>query len=485
MSGSGKKKRSLKISVIEGSFASVMGAAFDQFLIPFAVAINSTVSQIGFIRAAPQFGASVVQFFAPDVADRLGEKKKLVVAFVFLQALCLALFVGISLWLRNPYAVVAGAFFLSIFGSFVSPLWSGWMGDLTDVKTRGSYFSHRNKVTGIVSFVAILAFGYFLDRISNAGNQFLGFTILFAIAALTKVASTYLLSQMHEPKHEVLKETGFFRKFMGSLFSTNFGRFVLFMTFMAFAMNFASAFFSVYLLQDLHFNYLQYTLVTLAGTVVSFLFMAYWGAKADAHGNRLIFTITSFVLPLIPLLWLFSASFYYIALVQAFASFIWAGFSISAFNFVYDAVETDKRTRVISYYNILGGFAVVAGTAAGGFFLSSFPVMFASKFQQLFFVSFVLRLAVVLAFFRGIQEVRKIGIQHKNEHELIVKFVFTEPIKEIVGNVMAAGKKVGKAGIVAASTITAVTKIRNSHSKGQSFSRNLFVINPSRKRGKK
>ncbi len=460
MSDSEKKKRSLKVSVIEGSFASVMGAAFDQFLIPFAVAINATVGQIGFMRAAPQFGSSVVQFFAPGMADRLGEKKKLVVAFVFLQALCLAFFVGIALWLRNPYAVVIGAFFLSVFGSFVSPLWSGWMGDLTDEKTRGSYFSHRNKVAGIVSFIAILAFGLFLDRITKAGNLFFGFTILFAIAALAKLASTYLLSQMHEPPHPKLRESGFFfRRFMGSIFSTNFGRFVLFMTLMAFAMNFVSAFFSVYMLQELHFNYFQYTIVALAGTIVSFLFVTYWGSKADSHGNRLIFTITSLVLPLMPLLWLLSGNFYFVAIIQAFGSFVWIGFSISAGNFIYDAVEPEKRTRVISYYNILSGLAIVAGTALGGLFLSSAPVLLSSKFHELFFVGFILRLAVVIAFLRGIQEVRNIANKNKNDHEMLVRFVFTEPAKEVFGNFMTAisvGKKVGEAGMTAAATITAV-----------------------------
>ena len=110
---------------------------------------------------------------------------------------------------------------------------------------------------------------------------------------------------MHEPEFKVDPASKFgFWAFLKDLPKTNFGMFVIFMTLMSFGMNLASPFFSVYVLTELHYDYMQYTIFTLVSTFAAFLFVTYWGAKADQFGNKVIFMVCALVMPLMPLLWL-------------------------------------------------------------------------------------------------------------------------------------------------------------------------------------
>ncbi|MBI2133734.1 MFS transporter [Candidatus Woesearchaeota archaeon] len=454
---SGKREKSLRISVLEGCFASLM--QIDQFLVPLAVALKSSPFLIGLIRAFPQLGSSVVQFFSPQLSEMIGSKKKIIVLSVLFQALSCALLVAVALFLRSPYLLVVAAILISTFGAVASPLWSAWMGDLTKERERGSYFSYRSKVTGVVAFFAILVFGVMISFFSDIGMEYVGFAAIFGIAMFSKLVSARLLSRIHEPIHKRSEEMNYgFRQFLGSFLSTNFGRFVLFMTLMAFAMNIASSFLSLYVLQDLHYDYLQYTIFTLVSVLISFLFVTYWGVKSDRHGNRAIFTITSIALPLMPLLWVATRNFYLITLIQAFGTFVWLGFSLSASNFIYDAVEPGNRTRVIAYYNVLNGLAVFGGTFLGGIILSIMPapILFSSKFHDLFMISFIARMAVVLVFIRGIQEVRAVEKAADLEHRLFLKLIILDPMREMADNMMTnvnAAITVGKKGLSAATEV--------------------------------
>lgn len=438
-----KKKKSLGISVAEGSFAAVMQSVFDQFLTPFAVAIGSSAPQIGFLRAFPQLGAALVQLIAPDIADYYKDRKKIVVLAVLLQALMWVGMLGIALWLRSPLFLIIAASLVSLFGGISAPLWSAWMGDLTEPRSRASFFAMRNRVSGIASFVAILSFGFMLNHFQALNNVFIGFAILFAVATGARLVSYYLLKQMHEPHFEVKERYKYgFAEFLRELPSTNLGKFVVFISLMSFSMNLASPFFSVYVLKELNYDYIQYTVFTLVSTIASFMFVTYWAERSNMLGNRIIFVICASVMPIMPLLWLFTSNFFFITLIQTFGNFAYVGFSLTSTNFLYDAAAPGKRTRAIAYTNVLIGLAIFAGASIGGLVLALIPKpnIFASNFHALFVIAAVARLFVILVFARKVQEARVIGGEKRKDSDMLVKLIITDPMKEVVDNVaMTAG----------------------------------------------
>ena len=77
-----------------------------------------------------------------------------------------------------------------------------------------------------------------------------------------------------------------FGNFKERLKVSNFAKFVYFVTTMTFATQLAAPYFSVYMLKDLHFNYLSYTAVQLASVVAGLVAFPVWGRNADIVGQR-------------------------------------------------------------------------------------------------------------------------------------------------------------------------------------------------------
>jgi MFS family permease len=155
-------------------------------------------------------------------------------------------------------------------------------------------------------------------------------------------------------------------------------------------------------------NYLIYTLVVTTATCASLLTINNWGRYADRIGNIKVLKLTSFFITLIPFFWVFYQHPFYLILVQVFSGFVWAGFNLCASNFIYDAVSPAKRTRCISYFNVLNGVALCLGALLGGYLAQRLPHLFGFRILSLFLISTVLRLVVAVIFSGRIEEVRSV-----------------------------------------------------------------------------
>src|SRR5690606_13056435 len=136
---------------------------------------------------------------------------------------------------------------------------------------------------------------------------------------------------------------------------SNFARFVYFVSLINFGVNIATPFFAVYMLRDLQFSYMEYTIVTATNTVTQFLTMQYWGQISDQFGNKKILNVCGYGVAFSPILWLFGDAMWYLLLIQVFAGLVWAGFNLAAANFMFDAVTPPKRARCAAYQAMVNG----------------------------------------------------------------------------------------------------------------------------------
>ena len=169
-----------------------------------------------------------------------------------------------------------------------------------------------------------------------------------------------------------------------------------------FATNLA-ALFSVYMIRDLHFNYLIFMFVHLGAVVAGFI--PDLGRHADAIGNARVLKLTSFLIPLSR----FSdilAEPYYLFAIEIFSGFVWGGFNLCSLNFIYDAVTPGKRLRCISYFTFINGIATFLGAIAGGYLAEHLPPFHGSRILTLFLISGVLRLASHFILSKRFHEVR-------------------------------------------------------------------------------
>jgi len=293
------------------------------------------------------------------------------------------------------------------------------MGDLVPYDQRGKYFGKRTKIMSLSSFAALLIGGMILNATSRTSFPSSGFIIIFMTAALFRWISFLFLRMMEEPEVDLRESRFHLGDFYRHFKNSNFLVFVVYSALISFSVQVAGPFFSVYMLHDLGFSYLQYMIVIGSAVLSQYLTYVYWGNFSDRFGNRMVLKITGLLMPLLPLLWLISSNFYYIIGVQLFAGFVWAGFSLSVSIFVFDAVASEQRAVCIAVYSTLNALGIFLGAMTGGLFTKIFPDSFSilhfqfhlkSNLICLFLISGILRILVYLTFLPKIQEVREVEV---------------------------------------------------------------------------
>jgi len=401
-------KEARETSIKEGIAYSVSEGFGINYITPYALALGANNTQIGILKSLPQLAGAFAQFFTIKEMTKY-KRKRIVFIGVLIQALLwlAIIFIG-SLYFVfglhseiNTLLLILVYTLLIAFGTATVPAWSSWMKDIVPKKIMGKYFGRRNKILGLTVLISLLCAGFILDYFKQT-YLFLGFIILFGLAFIGRSISAYYFTKQYEPEFKVEKEYYFtIIQFIKKLPYTNFGKFVIFYSNMLFATAIAAPFFAVYMLTELNFSYFMFTIILIANTISRLFFMPFWGRLCDKYGNLIILKITAKLIPLIPFLWFLSPLiikinpsliFWYLIILESFSSFIWAGFDLSASNFIYITVSREKIALCVTYNNILTNIGIFLGTIVGGIIATlSISFFWITPLLFVFLLSFILR----------------------------------------------------------------------------------------------
>lgn len=402
-----KKEDSLKYSTKDGAAYSVMAGFGDNFINPFAILLKATNTQIGLLTSVPQLIGSFSSIIGAKIVDKYKNRKKIVIVSVFLHALCWLLLFFIPYLTKSVTLLIILFSMYWIFFQFPGPAWNSWMGDLINKDERGKYFGKRNQVTGFFALIATFAAGSTLTYFSKI-DPFIGFGVIFFIAFIARLVSFYYLQKKYEPVYLMRKEDHFsFLDFLKRIRKTNFGIFTIYVCLTTFSVYIFSPFVVVFMLRDLNFSYLQYSICSAISMAANFLMMTAWGRNSDTYGNKKILYVSGILVSIVPLLYVVNQSFTWIAITWAISGFSWAGFNLSTSNFIFDTVRPSKRAQAVAYYNVLRGIAVFLGASLGGFLATYLPSsIFMSNILILGIISAILRFALTLRYIPLIKEVK-------------------------------------------------------------------------------
>ncbi|MBI2652204.1 MFS transporter [Candidatus Woesearchaeota archaeon] len=435
-------KKSLKYSLYDGAAFAVMDGMTNSFLTPFAIALNASVNLIAALTYVPQLVGAFVQLFAVKIVEILKDRRKILVAASFMHAfLWIPLLLIPYLSPDRKYLVIAYVSLQTMLIQLMQPIGNSLLGDIVPKFERGRFFGLRNKVVGAASFIATLIAGFILNYFSPK-NPFLGFAILFSLAFITRLISGVFKTMIYDPMPDTEHAEKFsLFDFVKRMDKTNYGHFVIYVVLFKFATYIAAPFFAVYMLRNLGFSYWQFTILAAAELIASFIAVGIWGKLIDERGTKFVLYISGMLTPLIPLLWLFSKNFYYLILVEIFSGLSWAGFNLSASNFIFDAVKPENRVRCIAYYKFFEGIAIVLGAALGGFLINHLPMwIFASTILLVFLISGALRLITSLTLLPTLKEARLIELDI--EHSFFKRYLTIRPSEGIIFEVIGRYKKI-------------------------------------------
>lgn len=404
-----KIKRSIAYSLWDGVFASGMFGLTTDYITPYALVLKANVREIGTLSALSNLSSSLVQLKSADFSEKLKSRKKIINLSVFLHALMFIPLIFIPyIFKANPiFFLILFVVLLNSFNAFAGPPWTSLISEYIPPLKRGKFFGERNKLFQTIIIIASFFAGFILHFLKQ--NPLKGFAIIFGLAFLFRMLSWYFLTRMYEPPFRSKPEHYFsFLDFIKRIRESNFLKFVIFVSSLNFSVNIAAPFFSVFMLRDLKFNYLTYTVLVTTVSIFSILMVDRWGKNADRVGNVKVLRTTACFITSLPFLWIINQNPLYLFFIQVLSGFAWSGFNLSAINFILDAVTPQKRTRCIAYFNVFNGLALSLGAFLGGFLVKYLPPLRGYKILSLFlFSSFLRGMAVVLLSSR-IREVRMV-----------------------------------------------------------------------------
>ena len=374
-------RRTLTYSQKEAVASSTMTASSDNFINAFAIYLQASAAQLGILTALPQFFGAFMQIVSVWLG-RVIPRRKLVYNVAIIQCcgvaalalLALPFIGGGATTAKVPWLIALVVLYHSCL-NLIQPQWRAWMGDIVPRRRRGAFFAARTRLSMVASLAVFLGGGALLtgfDRLAAIG---IGFGALFAIASTGRAFSSYFLWRMHDPmdrkyqknRSNMAVPASRFGSLKDYLSDRNFLHYTIFIAGMQGVVAISAPFFAVYMLKILEFSYLQFALNSVASVATQFALLGFWGRFSDRHGNRLVMLLTSCLLPILPVLWMFSPEYSYLLLVQVISGFAWSGFTLSTANFLYDI--RPHKTNFAAYAAVqqaVGATAVFCGALLGG-----------------------------------------------------------------------------------------------------------------------
>lgn len=427
--------RSAKGLVREGIFDAVKIGATENYLSAFGIFLGGTPLQIGTLATLPPLVGAIVQSIGSRINESVRSRRSVVVRLMRLQALMLVPIAVIPFLFgfgsSAVFALIAAVILYQVTIGLLAPIWNSLVGDILPPLSRGEFFGLRSRWIAIITFSAVIVAGQTIHAFAKFGLEVWGFVIVFLVSCFARLFSAQSFKCVDDLPGHVPEGAKFtFWQFISRARYSNFVKFVFFVSSMNFAASLSGAYIGMYMLRDLQFSYSSYTVALGAAVLSQFIVMQAWGSLSDRFGNRTILKVCGTMIAFNPFLWLVSSNLLYVIFLQFYAGIFWAGFNLCAANFVFDAVTPPKRARCIAYQGIINGCLVFLGSIGAGMIIKIVPSAWldsfglwvpSSQFLTLFWLSAILRLAVMSFLFPSFREVREVEVMPK--HHLVPRII--------------------------------------------------------------
>lgn len=419
------KEESKAHSVKDAAFASASLGIGENYVGAYAVALRASATEIGLLTSLPNLIAPLFQILTSRAMET-ASRKKISGKGILFQALmwplmALSGFLFLKGVHNTPLFLVLAYTIYAAFGNFIVPAWSSWIGDLVPKKNMNAFLGARGRIGSITALTALIIGGVILDFFKKKSGTsetfiFIGFGILFLVALIFRLLSRHYLLKQYEPQFRFKRESYFsFWHFIKASHKRTYGVFSIYVALMVLATNIAAPFYTIYMLRDLNFSYIQFMLMQVVAMLAIFFYTPLWSAFANRYGNVKTLKITGLMIPIACFLWpasLFLSppwNFYLLLFANFYGGFSWVGFNLSAGSYLYDATSPEKRSLCAAYSSVLNGIGVVLGTTIGSFIISKSGVTFINIIMFVSIVSGLARFAAYFAMASKLKEVRNIS----------------------------------------------------------------------------
>jgi hypothetical protein len=275
-----------------------------------------------------------------------------------------------------------------------------WLSNLVHRGSLGQYLGQRLAIKSAFYLGAFCFLGYLLDSLGkdNLAGFAVIFTLAIAMAFIDFIIFTFMSGKNSAPAVTFKSETVKFGlpEYFSELKEKKLDSFVIFTTFFYLTVGLSGPLYAVYMLKELHFSYLNYTVIIAAEFLARVVSVPFWGRFADKAGNIRVLGIVSRIIPLVPVFWLFSPHLGYLVFVQILSGTCWGAFDLCTQSYLYKVAPPPKKLRYIIYTRCLVLLCTAMGGLLGAFCVNGIFPTFGSRILSIFWLSGISRALIVL-----------------------------------------------------------------------------------------
>ena len=443
------REPSRRYGLRDGACQAITLGSGEQYLSAFALLLGASPFQLSVLSALPQLIGTGAQLASVKLLRWFPDRKSLIRVGTAGQALSWLPILMLPLLFPSsgPWLLILGTVLYFACSQFTTPTWNSFIADHLDEHERGAYFARRAAIMASLSFVALCGAGWLLSFWQDDAVSWIGFAVSFTFAAAARWISALALKNVDDVHAMPSLDTSpSFRRFLAGS-SLSFRRFLLFSGAMHAAVLIAGPFFVLYMLRDLHLAYWGYGTWMAAGILGQLITLKAWGQFADRFGNKALLTVTGFMVPFLPMLYLAGTSLLFLLCVNFLAGVTWGGLALGLQNYVFDAVKPEDRAKAVATYSTINALGWCLGALMGSWLVNALPsritigqhsLGLASNLPLVFFVSGLLRLAVSASFLRSFHEARAV------EQVPLTQLVWELPLLKPVAQFFAAPLRASK-----------------------------------------
>lgn len=402
------------------------------FLIGFALALGANNLQLGFLLAIPLF-ANLLQLTSAFILDMTGTKKKTTIISLFFGRVLLVIIIliafGLILEKNTIYLLMAVLLLSSIFNAIGNLSLLSWMKDIVPLRKLASFWGKRNIYATMGGIAVYLIGSYIIDKYNSL--EIYGYIFLFALF-IGMIGLVYLV-KIPDDKEKItaINPRKFLRRLNIPLHDENFKPLLHFGLFWGFAINIASPFFLVYMIDDLSLSFFAISLFLVIDAVARVYGLSVWRNIADFFGARPLLTVAATVTSAFPLVFMFINGRNYLLIAPLFiiGAFSYAAVDIALAQILFKSAPRRYDAYYLSTFMSLTGLASSFGPIAGGFLAFiiknnlGMPFMdLLSPLKYVFLFSFILRTASLPLILR-IHEPEARNVKDVIERMRTLKFV--------------------------------------------------------------
>ncbi|WP_353196458.1 MFS transporter [Parapedobacter defluvii] len=334
-------KRGLVMVIWDGLASEVVTSLTGgAFLVAMALLLGANNVQIGLLAALPMI-TNIFQLLSIVLVRKYQNRRAISVLCLALARIPLAI-IGVLVLLGGGsiHMLIFFLFFHFFFSSVSGLSWNSWMKDMIPEKMLGEYFSRRSRYTQTLNVALSIVLALLLDFIRSRypAHELTTFAVFFMVAGIIGVIGAYLLSRAPEPQ-SYLSKARLFTLLKMPLKNENFRRLLVFNSAWIFALNIATPFFTVFMLQGMGLPLSYIIVLTIISQLCSIMTLRMWGIFSDRYSNKSIIAISAPLYILCILAWSFVGIYsrMYInlgllVLIHVFSGISTAGINLSLTN---------------------------------------------------------------------------------------------------------------------------------------------------------